>query len=153
VGAFKCGELDAEQIRVIDRIARRVTEPSTLAALDEQAVDAAQTRSPKQLAVWLLRLVLQLEPLAFKQRHRRALAERRVTVIQGVDGLGYVTGEVSAADAAAIDGMLAAAPRSLVPWKGNLLTLRAAQARTSRRSPRSTYDPVSLPRRPCYART
>jgi hypothetical protein len=111
--AFKCGELDAEQIRVIDRIARRVTEPSTLAALDEQAVDAAQTRSPKQLAVWLLRLVVQLEPLAFEQRHRRALAERRVTVIQGVDGLGYVTGEVSAADAAAIDGMLAAAARSL----------------------------------------
>jgi hypothetical protein len=63
--------------------------------------------------VWLLRLVVQLEPLAFEQRHRRALAERRVTVIQGVDGLGYVTGEVSAADAAAIDGMLAAAARSL----------------------------------------
>ena len=41
----------------------------------------------------------------------------------------------------------------LVPWKGNLLTLRAAHARTSRRSPRSTYDPVSLPRRPCDART
>jgi hypothetical protein len=59
-----------------------VTEPSTLAVLDEQAVDAAQTRSPKQLAVWLLRLVVQLEPLAFEQRHRRALAERRVTVIQ-----------------------------------------------------------------------
>ena len=111
--AFQCGELDPEQIRVIDRIARRVAEPSTLAALDEQAVDAAQTRSPKQLAVWLLRLVVQLEPLAFEQRHRRALAERRVTVIQGVDGLGYVTGEVSAADAAAIDGMLAAAARSL----------------------------------------
>jgi hypothetical protein len=44
-------------------------------------------------------------------------------------------------------------PLSLVPWKGNLLTLRAAQARTSRRSPQSGYDPVSLPRRPCDART
>jgi AbiEi antitoxin C-terminal domain len=41
----------------------------------------------------------------------------------------------------------------LVPWKGNLLALRGAQARTSRRSPRSGYDPVSLPRRPCDART
>src|SRR5947209_14556322 len=28
-----------------------------------------------------------------------------------------------------------------------------AQARTSRRSPQSRYDPVSLPRRPCDART
>jgi Domain of unknown function (DUF222) len=60
-----------------------------------------------------LRLVVRLEPMAFAERHRRALAERRVTVVQGADGMGYVTGEVSAADAAAIDGMLAAAARSL----------------------------------------
>ena len=63
--------------------------------------------------MWLLRLVVQLEPLAFAQRHRRALAERRVTVVQGTDGIGYVTGEVSAADAAAIDALLAATSRSL----------------------------------------
>ena len=111
--AFRGGDVDAEQVRVIDRVARRVTEPHTLAAIDEQAVEAAQTKSPRQLRVWLLRLVVQLEPLAFEQRHRRALAERRVTVLQGVDGMGYVTGEVSAADAAAIDGMLAATARSL----------------------------------------
>ena len=111
--AFRRGDIDAEQIRVIDRVARRVTETATLAAIDEQAVDAADTRSPKQLQVWLLRLVVQLEPLAFAQRHRRALAERRVTVVQGTDGIGYVTGEVSAADAAAIDALLAATARSL----------------------------------------
>jgi hypothetical protein len=111
--AFRCGDLDGDQIRVIDRIARRVTEAATLAAIDEQAVDAAQTRSPKQLSVWLLRLVVQLEPLAFQERHRRALAERRVTVVQGADGIGYVTGEVSAADAAAIDATLPALARSL----------------------------------------
>ena len=56
--AFQRGEIDAEQVRVIDRVARRVIESSTLAAIDEQAVDAAQTRSPKQLKVWLLRLVV-----------------------------------------------------------------------------------------------
>ncbi|HWJ53517.1 MAG TPA: DUF222 domain-containing protein [Propionibacteriaceae bacterium] len=111
--AFKRGDLDHEQIRVIDRVARRVTETATLAAIDDQAIEAAQTRSPKQLQVWLLRLVVRLEPLAFQERHRRALADRRVTVVQGADGMGYVTGEVSAADAAAIDGMLAAAARSL----------------------------------------
>ena len=111
--AFRRGEMDADQIRVIDRVARRVTETATLAAIDEQAVDAADTRSPKQLQVWLLRLVVQLEPLAFAQRHRRALAERRVTVVQGTDGMGYVTGEVSAVDAAAIDALLAATSRSL----------------------------------------
>jgi hypothetical protein len=109
---FRRGDLDVEQIRVIDRVARRVTEAATLAAIDDQAVDAAQTRSPKQLNVWLLRLIVQLEPEAFAERHRRALAERRVSVVQGVDGMGYVTGEVSAADAAAIDGMLAATARS-----------------------------------------
>jgi Domain of unknown function (DUF222) len=111
--AFRRGDLDDEQIRVIDRVARRVTEAATLAAIDDQVIDAAQTKTPKQLQVWLLRLVVQLEPLAFEERHRRALADRRVTVVQGVDGMGYVTGEVSAADAAAIDGMLAAMARSL----------------------------------------
>jgi hypothetical protein len=111
--AFRRGEVDADQIRVIDRVARRVTETATLAAIDEQAVDAAHTRSPKQLQVWLLRLVVQLEPLAFAHRHCRALAERRVTVVQGTDGMGYVTGEVSAVDAAAIDALLAATSRSL----------------------------------------
>jgi Domain of unknown function (DUF222) len=111
--AFRRGEVDAEQIRVIDRVARRVTETATLAAIDEQAVNAAHARSPKQLQVWLLRLVVQLEPLAFAQRHRRALAERRVTVVQGIDGMGYVTGEVSGVDAAAIDALLAATSRSL----------------------------------------
>src|SRR5215203_3410770 len=111
--AFRDGDLDAEQVAVIDRVARRVAEPHTLTAIDEQAVAAAQSRCPKQLAGWLLRLVVRLEPLAFEQRHRRALAERRVIVVQGADGLGYVTGEVSAADAAAIDGTLAAAARSL----------------------------------------
>jgi hypothetical protein len=105
--AFQRGELDAEQIRVIDRVARKVTEASTLAAIDDQVVDAAQTKTPKQLQLWLLRLMVRLEPLAFAERHRRALADRRVSVVQGVDGIGYVTGEVSAADAAAIDGMLA----------------------------------------------
>jgi hypothetical protein len=64
--AFRRGELDAEQMRVIDRVARRVTETATLAAIDDQIVDAAQARSPKQLQVWLLRLVVQLEPLAFR---------------------------------------------------------------------------------------
>jgi Domain of unknown function (DUF222) len=111
--AFRRGDLDAEQIRVIDRVARRVTEASTLAAIDDQVIDAAQTKTPKQLMTWLLRLVVRLEPEAFEERHRRALAERRVSVVQGVDGMGYVTGEVSAADAAAIDGMLAATARNL----------------------------------------
>ena len=111
--AFRAGDLDAEQVRVIDRVARRVSEAHTLAVIDDQVVDAAQTRCPKQLGCWLLRLVVRCEPLAFEQRHRRALAERRITVVQGVDGMGYVTGEVSAADAAAIDATLAAAARSL----------------------------------------
>ena len=73
--------MDAEQIRVIDRVARRVTEAATLAAIDDQVIDAAHTRTPKQLQVWLLRLVVRLEPLAF-ETHRRALAERR-SIVQG----------------------------------------------------------------------
>ncbi len=47
--AFRRGDLDAEQIRVIDRVARRVTEAATLAAIDDQVIEAAHTRTPKQL--------------------------------------------------------------------------------------------------------
>ncbi len=113
VAGVSAGDLDAEQVRIIDRVARRASESHTLVAIDEQVVQAAQTRSPKQLSSWLLRLIVRLEPTAFERRHRRALAERRVTVFQGSDGMGYVTGEVSAADAAAIDATLCAAARSL----------------------------------------
>ena len=42
---------------------------------------------------------------------------------------------------------------ALVSCLLSLFTVGAAHARTSRRSPRSTYDPVCLPRRPCDART
>ena len=88
--AFSDGDLDAEQVRVIDRVARRVSEPLTLTAIDEQSVEAAQSRCPKQLGAWLLRLVVRLEPLAFEKRHRRALAERRVTVVLG-EPMAWVT--------------------------------------------------------------
>ncbi|MDN5804896.1 MAG: HNH endonuclease, partial [Microlunatus sp.] len=111
--AFRCGDLDAEQVRVVDRIARRATEQATLVVIDDRVVAAAQTRTPKQLSSWLLRLVVACEPLAFEARHRRTLAERRVSVVQGADGIGYVTGEVSAADAAAIDAQLAWTANSL----------------------------------------
>jgi hypothetical protein len=80
--AFRAGDLDAEQVRIIDRVARRASESHTLVAIDEQAVEAAQTRSPKQLSSWLLRLMVRLEPTAFERRHRRALAERRVTIFR-----------------------------------------------------------------------
>jgi Domain of unknown function (DUF222) len=111
--AYCAGDLDAEQVRIIDRVARRAAENRTLVAIDEQVVEAAQTRSPKQLSSWLARLMVRLEPTAFERRHRRALAERRVTIFQGADGMGYVTGEVSAADAAAIDATLCSVARSL----------------------------------------
>jgi hypothetical protein len=52
-----------------------------------------------------------------------------------------------------VDEFLQSGWSVLVPCLLSLFTVRAAQARTSRRSPRSTYDPVSLPRRPCDART
>ncbi len=111
--AFCAGDLDDDQVRMIDRIARRATEAATLAVIDDESTYAAQTRTPKQLGAWLLRLVVRLEPEAFASRHRRALADRRVTIVQGPDGMGYVTGEVSAVDAAAIDAMLTTTARSL----------------------------------------
>jgi Domain of unknown function (DUF222) len=111
--AFAAGDLDADQVAVVDRVARRATQSATLAAIDDQAVEAAATRSPKQLGSWLLRLILALEPDAFAARHRRALAERGVTVQQGPDGVGYLTAAMSADAAAAIDILLSQTARSL----------------------------------------
>ena len=49
--AFRTGEVDAEQARVIDRVARRVTEAHTLAAIDDQVGEAAQPGAPGSWAV------------------------------------------------------------------------------------------------------
>lgn len=53
------GEVDAEQLQVIDRAARRATRDATRAQIDARAVDAARTRNPAQLGAWLLRLVVE----------------------------------------------------------------------------------------------
>lgn len=111
--AHRCGEVDADQLLVIDRAARRAVEDATRVQIDARAVDAARTRNPQQLASWLLRLVVECEPLQFAARHRRALSERRVTITQGPDGMGWVTGELSAGDVAQIDSLLTALARSL----------------------------------------
>ena len=113
--AHRGGEVDAEQLRVIDRAARRAVEDATRVEIDARAVEAARTRNPQQLAAWLLRLVVECEPLSFAERHRRALAERRVTITQGPDGMGWVTGELSAGDVAQIDALLTALARDLGP--------------------------------------
>jgi hypothetical protein len=113
--AHRRGEVDADQLQVVDRAARRAAEDATRAQIDARAVDAARTRNPQQLAAWLLRLVVECEPLQFAARHRRALSERRVTVTQGPDGMGWVTGELSAADVAQIDTLLTALARGLGP--------------------------------------
>ncbi|HEY0239646.1 MAG TPA: DUF222 domain-containing protein [Friedmanniella sp.] len=113
--AHRRGEVDADQVLVIDRVARRAAEDATRVQIDARAVAAALTRTPQQLAAWLLRLVVECEPLQFATRHRRALSERRVTVLQGPDGMGWVTGELSTSDVAQIDSLLTALARDLGP--------------------------------------
>lgn len=107
------GELDADRVREIDRVARLVVEPATLVAIDEGVVTAAGSRTVRQLRAWLERLVARCEPAALTHRHRVSFADRRVTVAQSVTGMGYVTGEVSGADAAAIDLRLSGLARGL----------------------------------------
>jgi Domain of unknown function (DUF222) len=113
--AHRRGEVDADQLLVIDRAARRATQDATRVQIDTRVVEAARSRNPQQLASWLVRLVVECEPLAFAERHRRALAQRRVTISQGPDGMGWVTGELSATDVARIDTLLTGLARSLGP--------------------------------------
>src|SRR4029453_16927532 len=76
-----------------------------------------------------------------KERRTWALARDRHWVRTGLGGDGLGCHGRSPIDAVG----------ARVPWNLSLFTLRAAQARPSLRSPRSTYDPVSLPRRPCVS--
>jgi hypothetical protein len=48
--AFCTGDLDAEQVRIIDRVARRTAENHTLVAIDEQVVEAARPGHPSSSA-------------------------------------------------------------------------------------------------------
>ncbi len=107
---------DRPEVSEVTAAAEAVAEARRIVAAGNARLAAAavrHARSPQQLGRYLLRLVVRLEPAAFAARHRQALADRGVTVVQGVDGIGYVTGQMTAADAAAIDATLTAAARSL----------------------------------------
>ncbi len=108
LAAARTGDLDARRVARIDRAARMVVHPETLIELDRQVIAVIAERAPtvQQLGAWLDRFLARSEPGKLAERQRRAHADRRVNVFQAVNAVGYVTGEVSAVGASAIDGRL-----------------------------------------------
>ena len=49
------GEIDAERVREVDRVARLVQQRATLDAIDDGVVAAAKSRTVRQLRAWLER--------------------------------------------------------------------------------------------------
>ena len=128
LAAARTGDLDARRVARIDRAARMVVHPETLVELDRQvtAVVAEQAPTVQQLGAWLDRFLARREPDELAERQRRAHSDRRVNVFQAVNAVGYVTGEVSAVDASAIDGRL-----SRLAWACGADDQRTLQQRRS----------------------
>ena len=100
------GQINAERIRLIDQAARQIRDQHTLTTLDDEAVQAAIERTPRALKTWLHRFLARHEPDALSHRRQVRFADRRVSIAQSITGIGYVTGEVCAEDAASIDARL-----------------------------------------------
>ena len=132
-----------------DQIARRLGEVTgMLRILGLNADSPAWSRGADDRALTTVVDGLVNELLSQRQaaRARKDLA----TADADRDGLARLGVEVSDTS-----DRLPLVPKTgfLVSGRRGISTFRAAQARTSRRSPRSPCDPAALPRRPCDART
>ena len=111
--AWHDGRVPTAQVVEIDRAARRLTRPSSLAGLDDVVIDALAGRTPSQAGRWLDRWVEQTEADASRARHELARADRAVTVRPLGDGMARLTASVSAVEAAAIVQSLIKAAHAL----------------------------------------
>jgi hypothetical protein len=104
--AWCAGDIDGEQVRVIDQTLRRLVTDEAVFRLDLEVVDAALAMTTSQLTGWLHRFVAHTEPEHHRHRQIRAFADRYASARQGLDGVGFVTAMGSAADVAAVDQRL-----------------------------------------------
>lgn len=100
--AWHDGRLSTQRVHAIDRAARRLTIPDSVAALDLDAVDRAGDLTPGQLTSWLDRWVERTEADASRARHERAMADRAVRSRQLGDGMTRVYADIAASHAAAV---------------------------------------------------
>lgn len=124
--AWHDGRLSTSRVHAIDKAARRLTRPDSVAALNADVVDAAACMTPGQLTGWLDRWVEHAEPDQSRARHLKAYADRAVRARALGDGMTRLSADVAATDAAAVMQKLTGAAHALPA--GDPRTLDQARA-------------------------
>ncbi|WP_456697410.1 DUF222 domain-containing protein [Aeromicrobium sp. P5_D10] len=109
--AWHDGRISTAAVESIDRAARRLQEPASVAHLDDIAVDRVGNLTPGQAVRWLDRWVERTEAQA--ARHELANADRNVALRPAGDGMSRITAVINSVDAAAIMARLTGAAHQL----------------------------------------
>lgn len=111
--AWETGAIGPAHVGAIVDKAHRLQRAESISRLDSEVVTIASDRTVTQLRRWLVRFVDRIEPDLADKRHGDARRERRVYVEAGEDGMSWLSALIPSVEAAAIDGTLEAAARSI----------------------------------------
>ena len=126
--AWQAGDIDQDKIERINRALRRLQRDSSKAALNTWVVDVAVCKSPEILGRCLNQFILENERDLQDERLTRSFEDRFVSVRPDLDGMSFVTAELSAVDATAIDQVLFALAGIAEPGDTRTVQQRRADA-------------------------
>ena len=126
--AWLAGDIDQDKVERVNRALRRLQLDSSKALLNALVVDVAVCKTPEILARWLNQFILETEKNLQDERLQRSLDDRFVSVRPDLDGMSFLTAELSAVDAQAIDQVLTALAGIAEPGDTRTVQQRRADA-------------------------
>src|SRR6476469_5712199 len=124
--ACVAGDIDQDKVERINRALRRLQRDSSKVLLNSWVVDVAVCKSPEILARCLNQFILETERDLQDERLRRSFGDRFVSVRPDLDGMSFLTAELSSVDVYAIDQVLSALAGIAEP--GDIRTLQQRRA-------------------------
>jgi len=106
--AWVAGDIDQDKVERINRALRRLQRDASKVLLNALVVDVAVCKTPEILGRWLNQFILETEKDLQDERLQRSFQDRYVSVRPDLDGMSFLTAELSAVDAHAIDQVLTA---------------------------------------------
>ncbi len=126
--AWVAGDIDQDKVERINRALRRLQRERSKVLLNALVVDVAICKTPEILGRWLNQFILETEKDLQDERLQRSVADRYVSVRPDLDGMSFLTAELSAVDAHAIDQVLTAVAGIAEPGDPRTLQQRRADA-------------------------
>jgi len=126
--AWVAGDIDQDKVERINRALRRLQRDSSKVLLNSWVVDVAVCKSPEILARCLNQFILETERDLQDERLRRSFEDRFVSVRPDLDGMSFLTAELSSVDAYAIDQVLSAVAGIAEPGDVRTVQQRRADA-------------------------